>query len=412
MGRRLKEVDMSVDTRPDRRTLGVKPAPPSLQRAQHRPPFEQTVLLLQGGGALGSYQAGVYQALAETGLHPDWVVGVSIGAVNAALIVGNPPEQRVQRLREFWETVSTPPLGSFSIPHFASVEISDAVTHSLLNQVRALEIALLGAPGFFRPRLPSPWLFPFFGFEALSHYDVAPLRETVERLVDFKRINAGYTRFSVGAVNVRSGNLTYFDNTLHEIGLAHVIASGSLPPGFPATNIDGEYYWDGGIVSNTPLQWAVDSRPRKDTLAFQVDLWNARGALPRDLTEVDVREREIRFSSRTRQGTDRYKYEQKLRRAAANLLKHLPEEMKDDPDFKLLEQVADDKVCNLVHLIYRSKSYEGIAKDYEFSRRTMEEHWKSGYDDAVASLRHPEVLQRPDNPEGIRIFDLGNVEEK
>jgi len=199
---------------------------------------------------------------------------------------------------------------------------------------------------------------------------------------------------------------------MQKIRLEHVVASGSLPPGFPATNIDGEYYWDGGIVSNTPLQWVVDSRPRKDTLAFQIDLWSARGGLPRDLTELEVREKEIRFSSRTRQGTDRYKYEQKLRKAAANLLNRLPAQMKSDPDVKLLEQEADDKVCNLVHLIYRSKSYEGVAKDYEFSRRTMEEHWKSGYEDALASLRHPEVLQRPDNPEGIRIFDLGAPGEK
>jgi NTE family protein len=394
---------MSVDTRSDRRHLRVKPAGPSLQRVQRRPPFEQTVLLLQGGGALGSYQAGVYQALAEANLHPDWIAGVSIGAINAALIAGNSPEQRVERLRQFWETVSTSPLGPFSIPYLASIEINDAVTHSLVNQARALWIALLGAPGFFKPRVPSPLLFPFFGVDALSHYDVTPLEDTV----DFDRINAGSTRFSVGAVNVRTGNLTYFDNTMQKIKPEHVVASGSLPPGFPATNIDGEYYWDGGIVSNTPLQWVVDSRPRKDTLAFQVDLWSARGALPRDLTELEVRAKEIRFSSRTRQGTDRYKYEQRLRRAAANLLKRLPEELRGDPDVRLLEQEADDKVCNLVHLIYRSKGYEGIAKDYEFSRRTMEEHWKSGYEDAAASLRHPEVLQRPENPEGIRIFDLG-----
>jgi NTE family protein len=402
----------SVGTRPDPRHLKVEPVGPRSQRVQQGSPFEQTVLLLQGGGALGSYQAGVYQALAEANLHPDWIAGVSIGAINAALIAGNPPEQRVERLRQFWETVSTSPLGPFSVPYIASIEINDAVTHSLVNQARALWIALLGAPGFFRPRVPSPLLFPFLGVDALSHYDLAPLKETIERLVDFERINSGSTRFSVGAVNVRTGNLTYFDNTVHKIKLAHVVASGSLPPGFPATNIDGEYFWDGGIVSNTPLQWVVDSRPRKDTLAFQVDLWCARGALPHDLTELDVRAKEIRFSSRTRQGTDRYKYEQKLRRAAANVLKRLPEELRNDPDVKLLEEEADDKVCNLVHLIYRSKSYEGIAKDYEFSRRTMEEHWKSGYDDTMASLRYPEVLQRPDNPEGIRIFDLGNSAEK
>jgi NTE family protein len=205
-----------------------------------------------GGGALGSYQGGVYQALAESNLHPDWVAGISIGAVNSALIAGNPPEERVKKLREFWEVVSAPPLGPFGIQYDPSIEIENALSHRFINQTRAFFTMLLGAPHFFIPRLPPSFLFPPGRADAVSYYDVAPLKATLERLVDFDRINAGAMRFSVGAVNVRTGNFAYFDTTTHRISAAHVIASGSLPPGFPATEIEGEYYWDGGIVSNTP----------------------------------------------------------------------------------------------------------------------------------------------------------------
>jgi NTE family protein len=372
-------------------------------RATKHPPFECIALLLQGGGALGSYQAGVYEALADANLHPEWVAGISIGSVNAALIAGNPPEARVERLREFWEAVCTSPLG---IPYFRSIEITDNLTRRFVNQMRALNILLFGAPHFFTPRMPTPVFWPSERPDAISHYDVSPLKATLERLVDFDRINAGNIRFSVGAVNVRSGNFTYFDSTTHRIGPSHVIASGSLPPGFPATEIDGEYYWDGGLVSNTPLQWVLDSRPRQDTLAFQVDLWNSDGELPHDLVETEVRQKEIQFSSRTRAATDQYKKAQKLRLAVADLIKELPHQLRGQESVKMLEAEADEKICNIVHLIYRAKKYEGIAKDYEFSRRTMEEHWQTGYDDAVRTLSHPEVLQRPDKMEGVRTFDL------
>ena len=371
--------------------------------------FEQTVLLLQGGGALGSYQAGVYQALAEAELDPDWVAGISIGAINAALIAGNPRESRVEKLREFWEAVSTPPLG---VPHLASIDINDDVIHRFINQTRALGIMLFGAPHFFTPRLLSPMFWPSPKADQLSFYDVAPLRTTLERLVDFDRINAGRMRFSVGAVNVKTANFVYFDSTTHNIGPAHIIASGSLPPGFPATEIDGEYYWDGGLVSNTPLQWVLDSRPRLDTLAFQIDLWSARGELPLNLGEAQVRQKEIQFSSRTRAATDQYKRAQRLRIAVANLLKDIPDELRNHPEVKMLAAEADEKVCNIVHLIYNAKSYEGIAKDYEFSRRTMEEHWSAGYEDVVRALSHPEVMQCPDKLEGVRTFDWAHYRQE
>ena len=370
---------------------------------QARITFEQIALLLQGGGALGAYQAGVYEALSEADLHPDWVAGISIGAINSAIIAGNPPKQRVDALREFWHAVSVSPLG---IPYFQHAKYDDT-QHQLLNQARAVGVLLFGAPNFFVPRMPPPAVWPPGSPDKASYYDNTPLRATLERLIDFDRINAGEMRFSVGAVDVRSGNFIYFDTTTHKIAFEHIAASGSLPPGFPATKIGDEYFWDGGLISNTPLEWVLNSRPRRDTLALQVDLWNARGELPKDMMAVEVRHKEIIYSSRNRAATDRYKYLQKLRIAFANLLKQMPEKLRESPDAKLLLAEADDKVCNIVHLIYRARPYEGIAKDFEFSRRTMKEHWQAGYSNARQTLANPEVLELPDRLEGVRTFDIG-----
>jgi NTE family protein len=377
-----------------------------------RPEFERIARLLQGGGALGAYQAGVYQALAESDLHPDWVAGISIGAINAALIAGNPPERRVGQLRAFWETVTTPPLG---IPHVAGLQLANDLQREMVNQFRAMGTLLWGAPNFFKPRIPPPIFLPAGNPGNLAFYDVASLKTLLERLVDFDRINAKETRFSIGATNVKTGNLAYFDSLTHKIGPAHVMASGSLPPGFPQTEVDGEFYWDGGILSNTPLQWVLDERPREDTLAFQVDLWSARGELPRDMIEVDTRQKDIRYSSRTRAGTTTFRRMQALRRAAAKLLEQMRPELRQTPEAELLAQAADTKVYNIIHLIYHAKNYEGASKDFEFSRRTMEEHWKTGYSDMEHTLRHPEVLQRPQSPDGVFIFDLkdqGREQEK
>ena len=382
---------------------GRRPSHRKTHLATQRPPFERVALILQGGGALGAYQAGVYQALAEANLHPDWVAGISIGAINSALIAGNSPEKRVERLRTFWETVSAQPFG---LPFLAALEGRDEFTHSLINHVSSVAALIGGAPGFFQPRVPPPFLYPNGTSEALSYYDVAPLRGTLEALVDFDRINADAMRFSVGAVNVRTGNFVYFDNTTHQICPEHVMASGSLPPGFPPTEIEGECYWDGGLVSNTPLDWVLESRPGRDTLAFQIDLWSARGQYPRNLLEADTRQKEIRYSSRTRLATNQFKKKQILRRAAAQLLAKLPKELQQTPEAEMLALEADEKVYNLIQLIYRARLYEGNSKDYEFSRRTMEEHWRSGYNDAVRTLRHPEVLQRPSGLDGVFTFDL------
>ena len=382
----------------DSTALGSEP-----KTSRVRPDFERIALLLQGGGALGSYQAGVYQALAEANLHPQWVAGISIGAINSALIAGNPPEQRVARLREFWETITQGPLG---LTYIAPPDIKNDLMHQLVNQTRAVGALLWGAPGFFQPRVPPPVFLPISSPGNLSYYDIGPLKSLLGRLVDFDRLNSGQTRLSVGATNVRTGNLTIIDSIDKKIGPEHIMASGSLPPGFPATEIDGEYFWDGGVVSNTPLQWVLDASPRLDTLAFQVDLWSARGELPRDMIEVDTRLKDIRYSSRTRMGTDQFRKIQSLRRAMAKLVSQLPEDVRHTPEAKLLASEADNKVYNIVHLIYRAQIYEGASKDYEFSRRTMEEHWKSGHSDMKRTLAYPEVLERPTSMDGVFTFDL------
>jgi NTE family protein len=370
-----------------------------------RPPFECIALLLQGGGALGAYQGGVYQALSEANLHPDWVAGISIGAINSAIIAGNPPEQRVAKLRLFWEGITTNPLFDWVAAADQFAPKGD-FARSAFNQLSAAWAMIGGAPGFFALRQPAPWLHPGGCLEATSFYETKLLKATLEQLVDFDRINSGETRFSVGAVNVRTGNFVYFDNTTREIRPEHVMASGSLPPGFPAVEIEGEHYWDGGLISNTPLQWVVEHGPRQDTLAFQVDLWSARGEFPGDLAEVATRQKEIQYSSRTRANTDQFKRLQQMRCALATLLDKLPDDLKASEEVEMLRSVADRKLYSIVQLIYRSKHYEGNSKDFEFSRLTMEEHWRAGYHDAVRTLRHQEVLERPNNLEGVFTFDL------
>jgi NTE family protein len=276
-----------------------------------------------------------------------------------------------------------------------------------MNLIHAADALFRGAPGFFALRLPPPSLRPFGTLEATSYYDTAPLRSTLERLVDFDRINAGPMRFSVGSVNIRTGNFVYFDSTSHRIGPEHVMASGALPPGFPPVEIEGERYWDGGLVSNTPLQWVVGGGPRQDTLAFQIDLWSARGELPNDLGEVMMRQKEIQYSSRTRASTDQFKLIQSMRAALANLIDKLPPSLREDEDAKLLRSVADRKVYSIVQLIHRSKHYERQSKDYNFGAVAMREHWEAGYHDAVRTLRHPEALQRPRDSTGVATFDVG-----
>jgi NTE family protein len=371
--------------------------------------FDRVVLLLQGGGALGAYQAGVYEALAEANLHPDWVAGISIGAINATIIAGNPPNLRVEKLRDFWEGITNPWFDVGADEPVSLLARADSARGSI-NQMSAVVALMGGAPGFFRPRIPNPWFHPSGTIEATSYYDTAQLKATLESLIDFDRVNDEHakTRLSLGAVNVRSGNLVYFDSPSQTIKPEHVMASGALPPGFPAIEIEGEHYWDGGLVSNTPLQWiAMTQQQPPDSLVFQVDLWNARGEFPRNLAEVATREKEIQYSSRTRAFIDYFKHVAKLRNMLAALLEEMPEEMRQSEEVKFLSSAADRHAANIVLLIYRAKRYEGDSKDYEFSRRSMEEHWRAGYYDAVHALRHPEIFERSSSRyETIVTFDF------
>ncbi|MCK8784802.1 patatin-like phospholipase family protein [Roseomonas sp. NAR14] len=379
---------------PSAASPGASPAGAAPDRPLRR------ALVLQGGGALGSYQAGVYEALAQGDTAPpDWVAGVSIGAINAALIAGNRPEDRVARLREFWEGVS----GGVAPKVPAALGVGARAT---VNHLSAALVATLGAPGFFRPQLLGPLLAAPGTPAALSLYDTAPLRETLLRLVDFDRLNDDGVRVSLGAVNIRTGNYAVFDNTRMRIGPEHVMASGALPPGFPPVEIDGELYWDGGVVSNTPLEFVMDAADC-DLVICQVDLFSARGPVPRTLLEADEREKDIRYSSRTRLNTDAQMRLHAAKAALRRVIGQLPPELADSEDAALLHELARENSVVVVHLIYRKQPYEGGVKDYEFSRQTMLEHWSAGVADARRYLaRRP---ARPPLPEdgGVLVIDPG-----
>jgi NTE family protein len=371
------------------------------------PATAQRVLVLQGGGALGSYQAGAYQALCRSGFEPDWIAGISIGAINAAIIAGNEPAKRVDKLKEFWEMVSSP------VP-WVPVTNGDR-ERSLFNETSAAFIATFGARGFFAPRVPPAPLWPKGSPESQSYYDTSPLKKTLERLVDFDRINDLKCRLSVGAVGVTSGNFRYFDNVEFSrigkrIGPEHIMASGALPPGFPSVVIDGEHYWDGGIASNTPLDYVLDAETTNDLLVFQVDLFSARGPLPLTLLEAAEREKDIRFSSRTRMNTDKNRQLHNARKALRDLIDKLPDYLKDDPSAALLREATKESTVTVVHLIYKSKNYETSSKDYDFSHVAMVEHWEAGVRDVHWSMRHKEWLERPQSDETMVTYDLSGEE--
>ncbi len=386
------------------------PAPhsgPETAPADLKARFGCIALLLQGGGALGAYQGGVYQALDEAGIEPTWVAGASIGAINAAIIAGNAPEHRVAKLRKFWEDLTAAPPWVMPVEMQSTLAQGDML-RTWVNQVSSVFTAAAGAPGFFKPRMPPPWLEAPGKIAATSYYDTAALKGTLEQLIDFDRINDPDRRIhlSVGTVNVRTGNLVNFCTGTHRIAPEHIMASGALPPAFPAVQIEGEYYWDGGMVSNTPLQWMFESGPAHNTLAFQVDLWSARGRFPRSMSEVMTRQKEIQYSSRTRAGTTWLKDMHKLQRAIDELLPLLPDDLRNSDAAKVLDESGDPRIYNVVHLIYRAKDYEGDTKDFEFSRLTMEEHWRAGYNDAKRTLRHHEIYDLTSNIDGVFTFDV------
>ena len=360
---------------------------------------EQIALVLQGGGALGAYQGGAYEALAAARLAPDWVAGISIGAINSAIIAGNHPDRRIANLRKFWDLVS-------SRLTFPPLALDDA-SRKIFNETSAAMVAATGAPGFFEPRFPPAFMMPPGSAEAISIYDTGPLRETLCELVDFDLLNSGAVRCSVGAVQVATGNMIYFDTARQKLGPEHIMASGALPPGFPPIMIDGEAYWDGGIVSNTPLQYVLDGGGvRVDMCVFQVDLFSARGPVPKTLFDIAQREKDIRYSSRTRLNTDVIRQLQTMRRAIRRLEARLPDEIKSSEDWHLLANTSCDAAITVVHLIHRRAAYWTQSNDYEFSRYTVDEHWRSGVADVEHTLQHPAWKDRKRPTEGVAVLDL------
>jgi NTE family protein len=394
-----RTMDMPKQTKAARRGNAPMPLP------------DEVALVLQGGGALGSYQAGVIERLTELDIEIDWVAGISIGAINAALIAGNPPELWAERLAQFWNRVSG------GLPNYCLPDQHDI--REAAHLLAASAVTLWGIPGFFRPNMLPSWLAPAGSPAALGYYDTTPLRATLDELVDWERVNYGPTRFSVGAVDIENGNFAYFDN--HDpkwrgrIDARHVMASGALPPGLPPVEIDGRHYWDGGLVSNTPLSHVLDHQSG-DLLIFQVDLFPAEGPLPREMTEVWSREKDIRYSSRTRQVTDLYLRERREHHAIRALLDKLPDDLAATAEAMELAAMVEESSVNIVHLIYRTRAWESGARDFEFSRATMLDHWGQGRESVSAVIGRGNQLLAQNIVSGkSATFDIvpgGQIKEK
>ncbi len=379
--------------------------------------YPAVAVVLQGGGALGAYQCGVYEALNDAGIRPNWYAGISIGAINAAIIAGNAPEDRIDKLRDFWNTICEPAglatWPAMSIRTGLSMLPMNPALETWAATMSALAALWQGQRGFFEPRPASPFLLSDGSPQATSFYDTSPLLGTLERLVDFDRINHDkQTRLTVGATEVETGNFRYFDSRDTRIGPEHIMASGSLPPAFAPVEIEGRQYWDGGIVSNTPLEHILDEWPRQDTLAFQVDLWSARGRRPRSMMDVLERSKDIQFSSRTRHGTDMVARTQQLRTALTDLIEKLPGKQLPESVRETLAPWLDDRVFNIVHLIYQAQPHEQQFKDYAFGQLTMREHWDSGLRDTGATLQRSRYFDLPDRACGYAVHDVHRAAPK
>jgi NTE family protein len=330
-------------------------------------------LMLQGGGALGAYHIGAYQAMAEHRLHPDWVAGISIGAINAAIITGNRPEDRVERLTALWEAISWPDLPTTMAP---------TPWHMLHNIASNAEALLFGQPNFFRPRPVNPYLVPRAAPQEVSFYDTTPILATLPRFADFSLINSRATRLSLGATNIATGELEFFDNYRQTIEPQHVLASGSLPPGFPATAVEEKLYWDGGCVSNTPLEAIIDEPGHPRLVVFVIDLWDAAGPPPHTINEVLWRAKQIQYASRIAHQIDAAATKVNLRHAVRLLKAAGAPEVASVPD----QSVPPGGRLDIVHIVYRPAADQIPNSDAEFSRSSIAERRAAGYRDVSAAL--------------------------
>jgi NTE family protein len=361
----------------------------------------RVALVLQGGGALGAYQVGAFRALDEAGYCPVWFAGTSIGGINAAIMAGNPPERRLEKLDEFWRTISrdTPLMPP-----------ADGLPRRAFNLWSAWQTMALGQPGFFNWRTVSPWLAAPGTPAAVSFYDTGALRLTLEKLIDLDRINGGSVRLSLGAANVRTGQQVYFDSMRQKIGYEHIMASGALPPAFPPVEIDGEWYWDGGIVSNTPLDVIIDQLPRRSTLCFMVDLFDSLGPLPQVMEDVEARRKDITYASRSERSIAAHQANHNLRRAIMTLWEALSPEAQKDPHLNALGDLGCTTRMHIVHLKHQSEPGELSSKDYEFSAASAWEHQERGYRDTRRRLAHPTWLDPVPPDVGVVVHELPPAE--
>jgi NTE family protein len=356
--------------------------------------FDRRILVLQGGGALGAYQAGAYEGLAEAGFMPNWVAGVSIGAINTALIAGNPPERRMERLRAFWDLVSS------RTPVLPGIDLG----RPLMNRMSAAGAVMSGIPGFFKPRQLSPSFAPEGSLSAVSYYDTEPLRATLNELVDFDLLNNGDVRVSLGAANVRTGESVYFDSTRDVIAAEHVMASGALPPGFPPVEVGGEYYWDGGLTSNTPLAYVCEDF-RMGALVVAIDLWSGKGKLPQNLNQVNERTKDIQYQSKQRLTGAMIRKVESLRSTLADVIGKLPKSLLADPQVQKLAEVSQRDPLAVIHLVNRQDTGSSDSKDCEFSRATVHDLWRGGQRDIQELFAHPQDCRVIDYGNGVRVFE-------
>jgi NTE family protein len=334
----------------------------------------QVVLVLQGGGALGSYQAGVYQALYEAGIEPDWIIGTSIGAINASLIAGNAPQDRLPRLREFWKRMEQHPIWSFA---FAGFNERLSYWSTVAN----------GIAGFFRPNpLAHAGADYPLGADKAGYYSTEPLEQTLNELVDFDRVNSSTPRLTVGAAHVRTSQMRYFDSRNCELGVKHILASGALPPAFPAIRIDGELYWDGGILSNTPTEAVFDDNPRKNSLIFAVHMWNPLGAEPTTMAEVLHRQKDVQYSSRIASQIARQEQAHRLRHVINQLAARLPESERNTDAVRELTSYGCSTQMHVVQLQAPALDRESHTKDIDFSPSGIVQRWDAGYVHTMAVL--------------------------
>ena len=361
----------------------------------------KNVLVLQGGGALGAYQGGTYEGLTRHGINIDWVVGTSIGAINGALIAGNRPADRVEKLHAFWKRVARDAPTIF--PFFETLDW----LRPWSNATKLWDTLSNGVPGFFIPRTNSTWNINKRGPSVqASFYDTSPLETTLNELVDFKYLNAGQVRLTVSAVNIATGELRKFDNTVEKITAKHIMASAALPPGFPPVEINGADYWDGGIYSNTPLDIVLDDQDRQNTLCFMVDLWDPSEKVPDSIAEAITRQKDIQYASRSKEHLEDHELMQNLRRAVQILAEKLPAKERNSAATKQLIRLGCSSTINIVRLVMKALPNDDQNKDIDFAVSTIEARWQTGLKDIDRAFKQKNWLKLPPAHVGMVVHEL------